>query len=212
MTIVIDHSNKKEEYMNTLNQLLTRIEENEGLLNVKNAINEGFSKDLIELCIEEYKLFKLTIGVYLTPEAAQDEMFLIRVFSNNAVFSHETALYLHHLADSNVLKWVVTAPAGYGAIPLKTRGVKVHFMKQSHYKLGLIQTKSNYGRTIATFNAERTICDILRDNNEISPAILEEALTRYAARENKDYDLLFYYAKQFRIEGLLNKYRHFLGF
>lgn len=198
--------------MNTVTQLLAYIEENEGLLNVKNAFNEGFSKELIALCIEECKLQKLTIGVYLTTEAARDEMFFIRVFSNNAVFSHETALYFHHLADSDALTWVVTAPAGYGAIPLKTMGVKVHFMKQSHYNLGLIQTKSTFGRKITTYNAERTICDILRDHNDISSAILEKAFTRYAARENKDYDLLAYYAKQFHIEGLLNKYRDLLGF
>ena len=198
--------------MDTLKQLLINIEENEGLLNVKNALNEGFSKKLIDQCITEGNFHKLTIGIYLTPEAAKDEMFLIRVFSNNAVFSHETALYLHDLADRDSLKWVVTAPAGYGAIPLKTMGVKVHFMKQSHYNLGLIQTKSKYGRTISTYNAERTVCDILRDNNEISAVILQDALTRYAAKEDKDYELLFYYAKQFRIEGLLNKYRDFLGF
>lgn len=195
---------------NNLNNLAPLILETEGFLNVKDALRFGYSKELIDQYIEDENLYKLSPGFYLTQEAAKDEMFLIRMYSNNAVFSHETALYLNHLADRNILKWVITAPSGYSGIHLRAMDVEVHFMKKDLFALGKVEAKSNYGRTIYTYNAERTICDVLRANNLISAAILEEALTRYAASEDKDLELLAYYARQFRIEGLLNRHAPFL--
>lgn len=195
---------------NDLNTLAPLILETEGYLNVKDALRFGYSKELINQYIEDENLYKLSPGFYLTPEAAKDEMFLIHRYSNHAVFSHETALYLNNLADSNILKWVVTAPSGYSGIHLRAMNVEVHFMKKDLFALGKVEGKSNYGRTIFTYNAERTLCDVLRSNNLISSAILEEALIRYGASEDKDLELLTYYARQFRIELLLNKYSHFL--
>ncbi len=196
----------KEESMNNLDNLSPLILETEGFLNVKDALRFGYSKELIDQYIEEKNLYKLSPGFYLTQEAAVDEMFLIRMYSNNAIFSHETALYLNHLADRNSFQWVLTAPSGYSGIHLRAMNVEVHFMKKDLYALGKVEAKSTYGRTIYTYNAERTICDVLRGNNHISAAILEEALTRYAALEDKDLDLLAYYARQFRVEGLLRRH------
>ncbi len=198
--------------MNNINTLITRIEQSEGLVNVKDLLREGFSKALIDQSIDEGHYHRLTSWIYLTPEAAEDKMFLIRVFSNNAIFSHETALSFHGLSDSKMRTYVVTAPNGYGSIHLKTIGVKVHFMKHDLYKLGIIEAKTPYGRSIQLYNVERTLCDILRNNNDIVPEVLEEALVRYAAREDKNLDLLASYAKQFRIEGLLKSYNALLGY
>lgn len=196
--------------MDNLTDLTAMISENEGFLNVKDALRLGFSKPTVDEAVTSFNLSKLTPGFYLTPEAAKDEMFFIRKFSNDAVFSHETALYLHRLTDSNSSKWVITAPSGYSGIHLRAMDVEVHFMKKDLYKLGMIEAKSNYCRKIYTYDMERTLCDILRSNNKLSAATLEEALTRYAAREDKDLELLEYYAKQFHIEGLLKKYSVFL--
>lgn len=201
----------KEELMNTLDQLRAQLAQTDGMLNIKDALRIGFSKSTVDQLIAEDQMHKLTSNIYLTKEAAQDEMFMIRTYSNDAVFSHETALYLHHLADSNVLRWVVTVPAGYSAVHLRTIGTKVHFMKKDLFKLGLIETKSPYGRTIFTYDAERTICDILMDKNNLSSAILEEALIRYAANPGKDLELLVYYARQFKIEGMIKNYGDLLG-
>lgn len=194
--------------MHTLDQLKQMIEANEGMLNVKDALREGVSKEAIDLWIKDGALHKLSPGFYLTPEAAEDEMFLIRVYSNHSVFSHETALFLHQLADSRGSKWVVTTPAGSSAIHLRAMDVTVHFMKKDLFKLGLISVKSNKGRTVFTYNLERTICDVLRSQNDMSTALVEEALTRYAARTDKDLAQLVSYAKQFRIEAHLRKYAH----
>lgn len=197
--------------MSTFNDIPAHIEKHEGLLSIKIALQEGFTKSDLDQYIETSSLKRLSLAVYLTPEAAADEMFYIRHFSNNAIFSHETALYLNHLADRDILKWVVTAPTGFGAIPLKTMGVKVYFMKASHYKIGLIESQTPLGRMIYTYNAERTLCDILKANNEIDLPIIEEAFKRYAARQDRDFPKLVEYARQFRIEGLLKGYSHLFG-
>lgn len=196
--------------MNNFDNLSLLLTETEGYLNVKDALRLGYSKETIDRSIQEANLYKLSPGFYLTQEAAADEMFLLRRYSNDAVFSHETALYLNHLSDSNSTNLILTAPSGYSGIHLRAMNVEVHFMKKDLFALGKIEAKSPYGRTIYTYDAERTICDMLRGNNHIATSVLEEALARYGNRQDKDVDLLFYYGKQFKIDILLKKYNHLL--
>lgn len=185
--------------MNNFDNLLPLLTETEGYLNVKDALRLGYSKEIIDVYVQENNLHKLSPGFYLTQEAAADEMFLLRRYSNDAIFSHETALFLNQLASNNGVKWVLTAPSGYSGIHLRAMDVVVHFMKKDLFALGRVEAKSPYGRMIYTYDAERTICDILRENN-MPKAIVDEALTRYIASPTKDLDRLAYYGKQFRIE------------
>lgn len=191
--------------MNKFEQLEPLLLETEGYLNVKDALRLGYSKEIIEQSILEMNLYKLSPGFYLTQEAAADELFLIRRYSNDAIFSHETALYLNRLTDSNGLKWVLTAPSGYSGIHLRAMEVEVHFMKKDLFALGRTEAKSPFGRMIYTYNAERTICDILRENNNLPKGLIDEALVRYLASPTKDLERLAHYGRQFRIERALNK-------
>lgn len=90
-------------------------------------------------------------------------MYVLQARSGKAVFSHETALYLHDLTDRDPLQYTLTLPSGYNATKFKNKGVYVHFIKSDLLNLGVGDGKTPFGRTIRVYNKERTICDIVRN-------------------------------------------------
>jgi predicted transcriptional regulator of viral defense system len=149
---------------------------------------------------------RISRGVYSTTNALIDEMANLQARYKVAIFSHETALYLFGLTDRTPLFYSVTVPAGYNATSLKVSSAKVYFVRHDLYSLGLTTVKSPHDNDIRTFNLERTICDILRSRNQIDIQFITVALRRYVNKSEKNIDLLYSYARQFRIQKIVRNY------
>ncbi|MDD4565896.1 MAG: hypothetical protein PHE79_10550 [Eubacteriales bacterium] len=52
-----------------------------------------------------------------------DGTYLLQCAHPNAVFSHETALFLHDLTDREPLQYAVTVKSGYNPVRLNEKGV-----------------------------------------------------------------------------------------
>src|SRR5512138_273094 len=102
-------------------------------------------------------------------------MALFQTRYQQAIFSHETALYLWELTDRTPLFYSVTVPSGYNATSLKAGGAKVYFIKPDVYSLGLATLTSPHGNDIKTYNLERTICDVVRSRNQMDVQFVNEA-------------------------------------
>ena len=63
--------------------------------------------------------------------------------------------------------------------------------------------KTPNGNEIKTYNPERTICDILRSRNQMDIQFINEALKRYVRKKERNIDLLYSYAPQFRIQKIV---------
>jgi predicted transcriptional regulator of viral defense system len=187
-------------------QLETLIKKNKGLLLTKDVTATGIPRVYINDFIEHGVLEKLERGVYITKDSMDDTMYRLQAKYPPAIFSHDTALFLHDMTDRDPLHYAVTVPAGYNAKNIKDSGAKVYSIKKELYKLGLCTSKTPFGREIKTYNPERTICDILRSRNQIDIAILTDALKRYTKRKDKDLPLLMRYAESFRVVKILRSY------
>ena len=130
--------------------------------------------------------------------------------SKKAVFSHETALYLHELTDRDPLKYTITLPSGYNASKFKNEGVYIYFIKGELLNLGVEDGKTVFGRNIRVYNQERTICDIVRNRNSIDPSIMNDGIKRYLSKEGKNIPKLLQYAERFRVEKILRQYLELL--
>jgi hypothetical protein len=135
-----------------------------------------------------------------------DEMARMQARYKGAIFSHETALYLLGLTDRTPLFYSMTVPAVYNATPLKASGAKVYFVKRNLFLLGVITLKSSHGNDIKTFNLERTICDVLRNRNQVDVQLVNEALKKYVLQKDRNIDQLYNFAKQFRIQKIVREY------
>lgn len=117
-----------------------------------------------------------------------------------AVFSHETALYLHDLTDREPLNYSITVRTGYNPTNLKKDGIKVYTVKNELHNIGLSFIKTNFNNTVRVYNLERTVCDIVRSRNSIDCQVFQDTLKKYVKRSDKNLKLLMDYATLFRVK------------
>ena len=186
--------------------LETLLLEKEGMLLTKDIIEAGISKQLLSKYVKKGYIERVAQGVYLSKDAFEDAMYVLQARSKKAIFSHETALYLHDLTDRDPLQYTVTLPSGYNASNFKNDGIYVYFIKNDLLNLGAEYGKTPFGRNIRVYNKERTICDIVRNRNVIDSAIINEGIRRYLSEKEKDIPKLLQYAEKFRVEKIIRQY------
>lgn len=196
-----------------MNDILNNIaNKNKGIIQTSNAVEAGISKASLYKFLEEHDFEKVAHGIYACKDAAVDYMYIISLRSKQAVFSHDTALYLHKMTDRVVMpnKYSVTVKTGYNPSSLKADELKVFTIKSDLHEVGLTSGLTPLGHTVAVYNVERTICDILRSRNNIDNNTFQEALRSYAKRTDRNIKLLMDYARAFRVDKLLIKYLEIL--
>ena len=196
--------------MNYIKKLKNLIEGNNGILLTKAVTEAGIPRVYIAKLVKQGVLEKLERGAYITKDAFDDEMYRIQSRYPLFVFSHDTALFLHNLTDRDPLQYSGTVPAGYNSKNIRESGVKVYSIKKDLHELGLITTKTSFGRKIKAYNMERTICDILRNRNQMGIAVLTDALKRYSKRKDKNLPELMLYAESFKVTKPLRSYMEVL--
>jgi len=182
------------------------LEENNGLIKTADAVRAGISRPSIGLLVRNGELERISYGHYIEADTLPDELYLLQQRSQKIVFSHETALFLHDMAERTPLQHSLTIPSSSKLSPALSKGCKVYYVKPELHGLGLCSVMSKMGQTVIAYNVERTVCDILRSRNRIGAQIFAEAVKSYAARKDKDWGKLREYAEAFRVTKLLRQY------
>ncbi len=149
---------------------------------------------------------RVTRGVYKVVASIGDELLSFQSRYKLSIYSHETALYLHDLTDRTPLYYSISVPTGYHSISLNESGHKIFYVNRKLFDLGVILMKSPHGNEIKTTNLERTITDVLRSRNQIDVQSVNEAIKRYVRKKERNVDLLYSYAKQFRIQKIVRNF------
>jgi predicted transcriptional regulator of viral defense system len=177
-----------------------------GILLTSDLKKYGIPRTYISILEKNGEVQRISRGVYSAANCLIDEMVGIQSRYKGAIFSHETALYLLELTDRTPLFYSVTVPTNYNATSLKASGVKVYFVNRGFYQLGLTIMKSPHGNDIKTFNLERTICDVLRNRNQMDIQFVNETLKKYVTHKDRNIDRLYNYSKRFRIQKIVRTY------
>lgn len=182
------------------------LEQSDGVLFARDIAKAGVPNIYLAEFVKEGRLERVEHGVYITPDVLEDRMFILQSCKNRIIYSHDTALYLHDLTDRDPLSYSVTVPTGYNTKRLSEEGLVVFSIKPDLYEVGITEVQTQFGRTVRTYNAERTLCDMIRSRNQMDGALLPDALKRYVRRKDKNIPLLMQYAEQFRVVKLLRQY------
>jgi predicted transcriptional regulator of viral defense system len=186
-----------------LKDLINKIE---GIVLTKELKENDIPRQYLSIFVEENKLQKLKRGIYLTPDTFNDEMYILQQKNTRIIYSHETALYLHDLIDRDPLSYNVTVPYGYNASHLREEGIEVHTVKKDNYLLGIGKNETIYGRKIEVYNKERTICDILKNRNNMDVSLLNNSVKNYLSSKDKNIPKLLDYADKLRIVSVVRRY------
>jgi len=93
----------------------------------------------------------------------------------------------------------VTVPAKYNTGSLLERA-RVYYVKDAWYHISICEVPSPDGFLLKVYDKERTVCDIIRKQNDMDNSAFNYALRQYVKSKDKDYTKLMKYAKVFRFE------------
>lgn len=174
--------------------------ENSGVLKTSEVVAAGISKEYFYQYVKRAGLEKVAHGIFISPGAWPDEMYLLQAQIPQVVYSHETALYLHGLEEREPVPLTVTVEGKYNSQTLARKGVHVIYVKKEWYELGLCDMISPGGHKIVAYDMERTICDIIRKRSEMDAAVFNYALIEYMRCKEKNLSRLMVYAEKMRLE------------
>ncbi|MGN0476932.1 MAG: abortive phage infection protein [Ruminococcus sp.] len=179
---------------------------NNGILRITDVVSAGISKPYFLEFVKKQDYRKLARGIYISPDAWEDGMFILQSRFNQAVFSYETALYLLDLSNREPSKYEVTVKHGYNTRNLKKQGVIVYTVKPEWYSMGVCNIKTPMGNTVRVYNAERTLCDIFKGQCKIEIQDKKYAVKQYIKRKDKNIPKLMEYAKILKVEKSVKQY------
>ncbi len=192
--------------MSTINLIDELIEKKKGIICTSDIVAAGISKPYFAEYAKKNSLERVSHGVYVAKDAWADSMYLLQLRFGKAIFSHETALYLHNLTDQEPLELTVTVPSGYNTTKLRELAIKAYTIKNDLHQLGLMELTNPFGNPVKVYNMERTVCDILRSRSKVEVQTFQDALKNYTKRKDKDLHRLMQYAATLHVEKILRKY------
>ena len=204
--IIYNISAKGSDIMRQFEQLDQMLTAQEGMLLTSQVISFGISKPVFYDYVRSRNLDRVAHGIYLSKDSWVDAMYLLHLRFEQAVFSHETALFFHDLTDREPMEYTVTVKTGYNPSKMKAESIQVFTIKAELHDVGLTTAQTPFGHTVLVYDMERTICDLLRSRSRIEIQRFQGALKAYVRRKDKNLRTLMQYAGMFRVEKILRQY------
>lgn len=192
--------------MNNFEKILKIMNNNGGYITTKELDENNINRYFLTKMVERKKINRISRGYYGLVDYNVDEYYKIISMSERAVFSMNTALYLHNLSDRTPLIFDITVPYYYGGNLRKNKKVNLYFVKKSILNLGKIEITSPFGMKIKVYDKERTICDIVKNKNNIDMEIFSNAIKNYIKSSDKNLNKLMRYAKELKVEKKIREY------
>ena len=167
---------------------------NHGYILTSDFLNLNISKSLIKKFVDIGLIKKVFHGIYMDNKLLEDDEYIFQLRYPSAIFSYKTAL--------NILGYIYKEPKMKEVtINSKKRvlgNYKVHYVSDKYYNIGIIEIEDMFHNPIKIYNAERCICDLLKDNN-FDSKLQNEILHAYFQSEDKDINKLLEYSRTFNI-------------
>lgn len=190
--------------------ILEALKKNNNVITTAQVVELGFSRYLLSKYEKEGLLERERQGVYVLPNSVHDDMYTLMLRSGKIVFSHDTALFLNGLSERTPFMHSVTIPNNTRVSKVIQEECVCYYIKPELHQIGMTIRKTTLGNEVRCYNAERTICDLLRSRNRLDEETVIGAVKNYAASSDKDLNLLAVYASKFRVNKELKRYMEVL--
>jgi hypothetical protein len=133
-------------------------------------------------------------------------LYILQSKYKKGIYSLDTALFLHRLSDRTPIEYNMTFPVGYHAPSLENENIRISYVSKKWLDIGNITIETPLGHLVNAYNAERSICDLLKEKNHSDIQIIVETIKRYMNQKNRNVVLLSEYATLFRVEKKLRAF------
>lgn len=181
---------KLEKYLN----------DNYGYISSKELENIGIPRYNIQELVDKNIIRKVFRGIYIDNNLIEDEYYVLQLRFTNMIFSYNTACHLLDLSDRAPYIIDVTIPQHKKI----KENLNIHYVNKDKLLIGVEEIISPYGNPIKVYNAERCICDLIKNPESVDIETYNKILRNYFKSNKKDLIRLTEYAKTFNIVDKLN--------
>ena len=205
--VVINVQLSEQFTMKDCEKIIEMAKKGNGMVTATDVSKAGLQRRALAECVLAGTLSKGARGVYFLPDQFEDEFAIWQHTYPQGVFSGNTALYLLKKTDRIPYALCMTFPKGYNASAAKRNGLKCKIVVAERYNLGVQEVISPYGNRVRCYNIERTLCDIVGENDIQTT---NQAFKEYVQSKDKDIPLLMSYAKILHVEKPVRNYMEIL--
>jgi len=175
-----------------LNHLLSA---NNGIIKTQTLNDGGFTSRDIKHLVQEGLLTRVKLGHYTGNHETISDKEIVSKLIPSGVFCLFTAIEHYELATVNPTEICVALPRGTTCPVLPSNlFVKVYHMAISNFEAGISEVEMN-GTMVRMYDAEKTVCDCFKYDNEVEKGIALEVLKNYMAGSNCNIQKLLEHAK-----------------
>lgn len=186
--------------MKNKEKVIEFLNNNNGYITTADFLKLGIGKMLISNYITSGLIRKVDFGLYMDANLIEDQYFIIQKKYPSAIFSYNTAFHILNLTNRVPYEVDITIKSDQ-----RIRGdYNVHYVSDKKYEVGIINAISPCGNVVKVYNAERSICDMLKGDGQFDLELQNRILANYFNGRNKDIDKLLEYAKIFNIYDKVN--------
>lgn len=197
--------------MDKTERILKYAKKNNGIIRSLDLKKLDIHREYLNLAYKNNLLERVSRGFYILPEYFEDKLYIEQLLVTKLIYSHSTSAYYLGLTNRDPLIYNATLPRSYGTKKFKNSKIKIKYSPNIEiHNLGVLKIKNEYGNYIKIYNAEKTICDFIKNKKDIDANIFSEVLNNYFKRHKKDTKLLIEYAKIMKIEKEVRNYAEVL--
>ena len=170
---------------------------------------------MIDRLLSENKISRISRGNYISNEVHLYDYEIISSFFPEAIIYLESALLLHEYIERVPNEWriAVGRKMNRNKYNIDYPKIKAHFIDESILDIGVAEIETyvdevNHRNKIITkiYDKDKTICDIIRHRNKIDKEILNSAIRKYVADNDKNLNNMYKYARELNVLGLVETY------
>lgn len=181
--------------MNKEKELKEFLKNNHGYITTSELVSLNICKPCIEHYVKRGIIEKVSHGLYMDTNLIEDEYYILQRRYPDVVFSYNTALHILNLTNRVPSKVDISVPRNK-----RIRGnYNVHYVSLKKYEIGIIEVPTPLNNPVKVYNAERCICDILKEKDTFDLELRNKILNYYFSSKDKNIELLLEYAKIFNI-------------
>jgi len=176
-----------------------------GIIKLKEITTQGINKYHLLKLLEIGEVEKIKHGFYKLTDYALNEYLEIKKYIPNGLICLYSAWNYHNLTTYVPHEYHI-------AIEKKSKirlpdypPIKLYYWDKSVLRIGNTNMRIN-DIFLDVYDLEKSVCDAVRFRNKIGKDILNEVLTEYLKRGDKNIDKLIKYSKLLKIERILKNY------
>ena len=189
---------EKKEYQ--LEEILKRIEENNGLIKASDLHETGVDFRRIQTFVEDGKLTRVKNGYYTSKILNYSEEQLITAMFEDGVLTMESGAFYYGYLKQRPAHWsiAISKNTSKSRFKLDYPIVVPFYTEPDVLERGVTEVEVA-GKKMKIYTKERLICDILKYQEKMEPRYFKEAVLSYIQDEEKNVADLMKFAKERKV-------------